>query len=110
MGRTGWAWRLASVIAVALIAGMMSARADELPSEPMLRINAPSHIALVRRIAIDAAERFAVTVSDDKTVRVWSLPDGTLQRVIWVPSGDGDLGKALAVALSPDGSTIAVGG
>jgi WD40 repeat protein len=76
----------------------------------MLRINAPSHIARIDRIATDAAERFAVTASYDKTVRVWSLPDGTLQRVIWLPSSEGNLGKAYAVALSPDGRTIAVGG
>ena len=86
------------------------AQSDGLPTEPMLRINAPGHIAIIRRIATDAAERFAVTASDDKTVRVWSLPDGTLQRVIWLPSGEGNLGKAFAVALSPDGGTIAVGG
>ncbi len=86
------------------------AQPDELPSEPILRINGPGHIAPIRRIATDAAERFAVTASDDKTVRVWSLPDGALQRVIRLPSGDGNLGKAYAVALSPDGGTIAVGG
>src|SRR5215469_3235310 len=86
------------------------AQSDGLPSEPMLRINAPSHIASFRRIATDASERFAVTASDDKTVRVWSRPDGALERVIWLPSADGNLGKAYAVALSPDGGTIAVGG
>ena len=58
----------------------------------------------------DAKERFAVTASEDKTVRVWSLPDGKLQRTIWLPSGNGYLGKAYAAALSPDGATIAVGG
>ena len=103
--------RLVWLAALALLtAAPARAQPDGLPTEPMLRINAPSHIANISRIATDAAERFAVTASDDKTVRVWSLPDGTLQRVIWLPSGEGDLGKAYAVALSPDGGTIAVGG
>ena len=103
--------RLVWLAALALLmAAPARAQSDGLPTEPMLRINAPSHIAMIRRIATDAAERFAVTASEDKTVRVWSLPDGTLQRVIWLPSGEGHLGKADAVALSPDGVTVAVGG
>lgn len=110
MGSIGWLWRLVFVLAALLVAPQIPTQADELPSEPMLRINAPSHLARWTAIATDAAERFAVTTSDDKTVRIWSLPDGALQRVIWLPSGEGDLGKAYAVALSPDGSTIAVGG
>ena len=108
-GLRRWIW-LAVTLTLAMGAAPRQAHADDLPSEPMLRINAPGHIAIIHRIATDAAERFAVTASDDKTVRVWSLPDGTLQRVIWLPSGEGNLGKAFAVALSPDGGTIAVGG
>ena len=107
MGAARLVWLAALAL---LMAAPARAQSDGLPTEPMLRINAPSHIAMIRRIATDAAERFAVTASDDKTVRVWSLPDGTLQRVIWLPSGEGNLGKAYAVALSPDGGTIAVGG
>jgi WD40 repeat protein len=103
--------RLVWLAALALLtAAPARAQPDGLPTEPMLRINAPSHIAKISRIATDAAERSAVTASDDKTVRIWSLPDGTLQRVIWLPSGEGNLGKAYAVALSPDSGTIAVGG
>ncbi len=95
---------------LAFLTGAALAQSDDLPGEPMLRINAPSHIARIRHIATDAKERVAVTASDDKTVRVWSLPDGRLQRTIWLPSGNGKVGKAYAVALSPDGATIAVGG
>ena len=84
--------------------------APGLPAEPILRIEAGQHIAIIRRVAADAANRFLVTASEDKTVRVWSLPDGRLQRVLRVPIGDGDIGKAFAVAISPDGDTIAVGG
>jgi WD domain, G-beta repeat len=113
MGGVCWLRRLqclAAALAVTMAAVPVRAQTNDLPSEPMLRINAPSHTAPIRGIATDAAERFAVTASDDKTVRVWSLPDGKLRRVIWLPSGTGDLGKAKAVALSPDGNTIAVGG
>jgi hypothetical protein len=43
-------------------------------------------------------------------VRVWSLPDGRLLRILRLPVDFGDIGKAQAVAISPDGSTVAVGG
>ena len=43
-------------------------------------------------------------------MRVWSLPDGQLQRILRLPIDYGKIGKAYAVAISPDGSTIAVGG
>jgi WD40 repeat protein len=51
-----------------------------------------------------------VTASDDKTVRVWSLPEGRLMRVLRLPIGEGNIGKAFAVAISPDGTIVAVGG
>jgi len=103
-------WLSLAVKLLTLVAGSALAQPIDPPSEPMLRINAFGHIAKINTIATDANERFAVTASDDKTVRVWSLPGGKLQRTIWLPSGNGDQGKAYAVALSPDGATIAVGG
>jgi len=82
----------------------------ELPTEPILRIEAGQHNASMRSIDTDAANKFAVTASLDKSVRVWSLPDGRLLRVLRLPIDYDDVGKAYAVAMSPDGSTIAVGG
>jgi WD40 repeat protein len=82
----------------------------ELPSEPILRIETGKHGAMINRIDTDAANRFAVTASDDKTVRVWSLPDGALTRVLRLPIDWGHNGKAFAVAISPDGKAVAVGG
>jgi WD40 repeat protein len=83
---------------------------SELPTEPILRIEAGQHVAISWRIDTDAANRFVVTASEDKTVRVWSLPDGRLQRVLRLPIDYGNIGKAFSVGISPDGATIAVGG
>jgi WD40 repeat protein len=82
----------------------------ELPTEPILRIETGQHGATIRRVDTDAANRFVVTASDDKTVRVWSLSDGRPLRVLRLPIDRGDIGKAYAVAISPDGNTVAVGG
>lgn len=95
---------------VFLSTGSKLAQTGELSREPILRIETGMHTAAIVRIGVDAANRFLVTASHDKTVRVWDLATGRLMRVIRPPLGAGYEGKLLAVAISPDGSTIAVGG
>ena len=51
-----------------------------------------------------------VTASFDKTARVWSLPDGQLQTILRIPTGEGNFGYLYAVAITPDGNTLAVSG
>ena len=82
----------------------------ELPDEPLLRLEPGMHGAPIVRIDVDAGERFLVTGSDDKTVRVWSLADGRLLKTLRVPIGEGNVGRISAVAISPDGERIAAGG
>ena len=77
---------------------------------PFLRIETGMHTASINRIGVDAACSRAATASDDKTVRLWSLPEGKLLRTIRLPIGDGDGGKVYATALSPDGRWLAAGG
>ncbi len=77
---------------------------------PVLVVDPGMHTAMINRASVDAAGRFAVTGSEDKTVRVWSLADGALLRTIRVPAGPGNVGKIYAVAISPDGALIAAGG
>jgi WD40 repeat protein len=86
------------------------AQGGEPSRAPVLRIETGMHTAVIRRIGVDAANRYLVTASHDKTVRVWELPAGRLLRVIRPPLGAGDEGKLYAVAISPDGSTIAAAG
>jgi WD40 repeat protein len=78
--------------------------------EPILRLETGMHTGIIRRIGMDAAERVLVTASDDKTARVWSLPDVRPLKVLRVPVGAGNEGKLGAVAVSPDGSVVAAGG
>ena len=77
---------------------------------PVLVLDPGMHTAPIIGADVDGAGRFAVTASDDKTLRVWSLADGGLLRTIRLPAGPGSVGKAYAVAISPNGATIAAGG
>ena len=86
-------------------------RADPPASpKPFPAIEAGMHTAIIRRIAVDRAGRWAVTASDDKTARIWNLASGKLVRVLRVPLGEGNEGMLFAVALSPDGALVALGG
>ena len=79
--------------------------------QPFLRIEIGMHTAPpIWAIGVDAACRTLATGSNDKTVRIWSLPDGKLERVVRWPIGVGDAGKVFATALSPDGRLLALGG
>jgi hypothetical protein len=77
---------------------------------PILRIETGMHSAAIWRIGADAQCRLLATASDDKTVRLWSMPDGRLLRTQRLPIGPGNEGKLFAVAVSPDGRLIAAGG
>lgn len=116
-GSTAFRWRaITSVLAMSaavLWAGASAGAEDAkpgLPTEPILRIETQHHGAVIRAIDVDAANRFAVTASYDKTVRIWSVRDGNPLGVLRLPMDQDDIGKAYAVAISPDGNTVAVGG
>jgi len=83
---------------------------DDLYDRPVLATDPGKHTARIWEQAVDAAGRYAVTGSDDRTVRIWSIADGKLLRTIWIPVGPENVGRIYAVAISPDGSTIAAGG
>jgi Caspase domain/WD domain, G-beta repeat len=82
----------------------------QLYEQPVLTIDPGMHTAAIYYAAVDDAGRLAVTASDDKTLRVWSLTDGKLVRTLRMPAGPGDIGKIYAVAMSLDGELIAASG
>ena len=103
------AFLIAALLFTALPGASVS-RADEPPAAPLLRIDPVDHTGMIRRIAVDAGDRWLVTASDDKTARVWDLASGRLLTTLRPPVDVGNDGKLNAVAMTPDGSTVAVGG
>jgi len=103
---------LLPLAAAILLAPAGWAQTTEAPAstKPFPAIEAGMHTAAIRRIAVDRAGRWAVTASHDKTARVWDLRTGALLQVLRVPVGEGPEGKLYAVALSPDGELVALGG
>lgn len=91
--------------------------AEDAAMLPVLRVAADMHTAAVNGIAVDASGRLVLTVSDDKTARLWAVDAGTaaaptarLLRVLRPWMGDGPEGKLLACALNPAGTLAAVSG
>ncbi|MES3022139.1 MAG: hypothetical protein V4857_11230 [Pseudomonadota bacterium] len=110
-GAAGRRWRGWAIVAWLLCAaGGTPAGAEEPSAWRQLRIETGAHAGAVKRIDADAAGRWAVTAGHDKTARVWDLASGRLERVLRPPIEPGIEGRLYAAAISPDGSTVAVGG
>lgn len=98
----------------ALLAGLCLAVAASRglagPEDPLARLETGMHTAVIMRVATDAAGRWAVTASQDRTARVWDLATGRLAGVLRPPQDDDNEGKLFAVAMSPDGQVVAAAG
>ncbi len=100
---------LAAAFAAALVLPL-AAPAAEPTAAPQLRVEPGSHAGLIRRVVVDAPRQRLVTCADDKTIRVWQLPEGRLVATFYVPADAGHEGQLFALAVSPDGRTVAAGG
>jgi hypothetical protein len=92
------------------VAPVAAAQAPEPPDTPFLRVEAGAHTAPVNRLAVDAAGTLLATASDDRTIRLWRLPEGTPAGVLRVPIGDEAEGELYAVAMTPDGRRLFAAG
>ena len=83
---------------------------SEPTQEPLLRVETGMHTTLIRRVVVDAPRNRLITASDDKTLRVWQMPESRLVSVLRVPIDHGHEGQIFALTVSADGKTIAAGG
>lgn len=102
------AFALAAVVAACLPAGAQPA--DQRPPSHHLFLDSGGHRAFVNDIAFSPDGELLVSASDDKTVRVWDWRAGVTLRTLRHQIGAGNEGKVFAVAVSPDGATVAAGG
>ncbi|MFZ1108755.1 MAG: PDZ domain-containing protein [Rhodomicrobium sp.] len=77
---------------------------------PILRLDTGGHMAPIRGLAFTPDGKFIVSASNDKVIRVWDWRAGKTVRTILGQSGPGSEGTIYAMALSPDGRWLAVGG
>jgi predicted Zn finger-like uncharacterized protein len=77
---------------------------------PILALDPGGHTAFVRDVFFTPDASRVISVSEDKSVRVWDVASGEVVQTIRLPAGPDVEGALNAAALSPDGKLLAVGG
>ncbi|MEM7603573.1 MAG: hypothetical protein AAF357_19440, partial [Verrucomicrobiota bacterium] len=77
---------------------------------PRLVIDPHGHSGMIGEMVFTPDGSRLITVSDDKTVRIWALNTGGLLKTLRTFRGDSEDGKHFTCAISPDGKWLAVGG
>lgn len=105
--------RIISIIQAGLGVGaflLATSSLGENLNEPIFRISGEEHTSDIARLATDARGKWLATVSSDKAVMIWRMPSGQREAVLRIPIGPGEEGVLESVAMSPDGSLVAVSG
>lgn len=83
---------------------------DNKDAKPMLVTDPGGHTAMVKAAFFSPDDQLVLTVSADKTLRVWEVRTGDLLHTTRLPIGPGDEGALFAGAISRDSKWIAVSG
>lgn len=102
--------KIICLVLAALIGAATTLPAHGAAEEPILVIDPQGHSAMIRDVMFTPDGRILISVSNDKTIRLWDVESGELLKTLRGQVGDGPEGKLYAGALSPDGRTLAVGG
>src|SRR5215472_17215107 len=93
--------------AVWCLAASSPARCED---QPVLMLDTGGHQSQVWSITFTPDGKYLVSAGEDKVIRVWDWRTGKTVRTIRGQVGPGSEGKVFAMALSPDGRWLAVGG
>lgn len=77
---------------------------------PRIVINSMGHSAKVQNLNFTPDGERIISVSEDKSVRVWNAATGEMLKKYESQIGDGSNGMLYASALSPDGNLLAIAG
>ncbi|MDH4058208.1 MAG: hypothetical protein OEU76_05560, partial [Cyclobacteriaceae bacterium] len=77
---------------------------------PRIVINPAGHSGKVHNLIFTPDGHRLISISEDKTIRVWNTDTGEIVKKFESQIGDGFEGMLYASALSPDGKLLAVGG
>ncbi|CAK0781979.1 WD_REPEATS_REGION domain-containing protein [Gammaproteobacteria bacterium] len=91
-----------------LVTGIV-AWADEPPTQPLLRVEADAHTATINQLAL-THDGHLLSVSDDKTARLWDSNTLNPVATVRVPIGPGAEGALYAAATSPTKDSAVVAG
>jgi WD40 repeat protein len=79
-------------------------------SRPLLALDTGGHTNLISKLLLNQYGDQLISASFDKTIRFWDVQTGEPLRVLRPPIGTGAFGYIYALALSPDGTQLAIGG
>jgi WD40 repeat protein len=77
---------------------------------PRIVVNSLGHSAKIHKVLFTPNGHQIISVSEDKTIRIWSAETGDMIKKFESQIGDGPEGMFYAAALSPDGKLLAVAG
>jgi WD40 repeat protein len=77
---------------------------------PLLMLDTGGHMSKITDVVFTPDGKRLISASTDKTIRVWDVATGKSVRTILGESWPGASGEINAIALSPDGARLAVGG
>jgi WD40 repeat protein len=77
---------------------------------PRIVINSMGHSAKINNLMFTPDGTQIISVSEDKTVRIWNTSTGEMKSKFESQIGDGYEGVLYASDISPDGKLLAIGG